>query len=151
MRLESSARYGHATTSRAGQVAHAILRIGAGLLFMQHGVQKLFGWLGGMDGEGASAELFSLMGLAGVLETFGGLAIVLGVLTRPVALVLAVEMISAYFMAHQPQGGFPIQNGGELALLYALVWIYFLTHGAGIASIDSRLGRRENTPGGYTL
>ncbi|HWV57284.1 MAG TPA: DoxX family protein, partial [Longimicrobiales bacterium] len=113
MRLESSARYGHATTSRAGQVAHAILRIGAGLLFMQHGVQKLFGWLGGMDGEGASAELFSLMGLAGVLETFGGLAIVLGVLTRPVALVLAVEMISAYFMAHQPQGGFPIQNGGE--------------------------------------
>src|SRR5690625_2950509 len=99
---EDGVRY----TAAAG-VTHAILRIGAGLLFMQHGAQKLFGWFGGMGPEGGTATLFSLMGLAGVLEFFGGLLIVVGLLTRPVAVVLALEMIAAYFMAHVPLGGFP--------------------------------------------
>ncbi|HEY8485388.1 MAG TPA: DoxX family protein [Longimicrobiales bacterium] len=128
----------------AAPITHAALRIGAGLLFMQHGVQKLFGWLGGFGGQpGNTAELFSLFGLAGVLETFGGLLIVLGLFTRPVALVLVVEMVVAHFMVHQPRGGFPIQNGGELALLYALVFASLFSSGAGKASLDGRLAARR--------
>ena len=125
----------------AAGVTHAVLRIGAGLLFMQHGAQKLFGWFGGMGPEGATATLFSLMGLAGVLEFFGGLLIVVGLLTRPVAVILALEMIVAYFMAHAPQGGFPVQNSGELSLLYALVFIFLAANGPGPASVDASLRR----------
>ncbi len=121
----------------AGSVTHAVLRIGAGLLFMQHGAQKLFGWFGGFGGEpGATAALFSQMGLAGVLEFFGGLLIVLGLLMRPVALLLVLQMIAAYFIAHVPQGPVPIQNGGELALLYALIFAFLAAAGAGPASLD---------------
>ena len=120
-------------------VMQAILRIGAGLLFMQHGAQKLFGLLGG-----EAVPLLSQMGLAGVLEFFGGLMIVLGLFTQPVAIILAVEMVIAYFLAHMPQGGFPIQNGGELALLYALIFAFFAGAGAGPASLDRRMmNRRE--------
>jgi putative oxidoreductase len=117
------------------------LRIGAGLLFMQHGVQKLFGLLGGMDGAGASASLFSLMGAAGVLEFFGGLLIVLGLFTRPVAFLLATQMIVAYFIAHVPQGNVPILNGGELALLYALVFGFLASAGSGEWSVDNLIAR----------
>lgn len=118
---------------------HVVLRIGAGLLFMQHGAQKLFGLLGGMDGAGASAPIMSMMGAAGVLEFFGGLLIVLGLLTRPVALLLAGQMIVAYFMAHAPQGGLPVQNGGELALLFAFIFAFLASAGSGDWSIDSML------------
>jgi putative oxidoreductase len=119
----------------------AILRIGAGLLFMQHGAQKLFGWLGGFGGApGATAPLFSLMGLAGVLEFFGGLLVVLGCLTRPVGLLLAGEMVVAYVIAHLPRGGWPIQNGGELALLYAMVFLFLVGNGSQPASLDGLLG-----------
>ncbi len=128
----------NATLARYAPALHAVLRIGAGLLFMQHGAQKLFGLLGGTQVE----SLFSLMGLAGILEFFGGLLIVLGLFTQPVAIILALEMVVAHFMAHQPQGGFPIQNDGELALLYALVFAFLATAGAGPASLDNRLRNR---------
>jgi putative oxidoreductase len=120
---------------------HALLRIGAGLLFMEHGLQKLFGLFGGMDGSGATVTLVSQMGLAGVLETFGGLLLVLGLLTRPVALLLAGEMLVAFLQAHVPRGGVPLQNGGELPLLYMLVFLFFVGHGAGPASLDARSHR----------
>lgn len=127
-----------AAFSRYGSVMKAILRIGAGLLFMQHGAQKLFGLLGG-----EVVPLVSQMGLAGVLEFFGGLMIVLGLFTQPVAIILAVEMVIAYFLAHMPQGGFPVENNGELALLYALIFAFFAASGAGLASLDRRMmGRR---------
>ena len=121
--------------------AHAVLRIGAGLLYMQHGVQKLFGFFGGVGPHGESVQLMSQFGLAGVLETFGGLLIVLGLLTRPVAAVLAVEMLVAYFQFHFPQGGMPIENRGELPLLFMLIWIFLASNGAGPASLDSRRRR----------
>jgi putative oxidoreductase len=125
-----------------GPATHALLRIGAGLLFMQHGAQKLFGLLGGFMGTpGATAPLMSQMGLAGVLEFFGGLLIVLGLFTRPVAFLLAGEMLVAFLQAHLPQGGFPIQNGGEVPLLYALVWAFLMGNGAGPWSVDARLNR----------
>jgi putative oxidoreductase len=128
--------------ARLAGPTHAALRIGAGLLFMQHGAQKLFGALGGMDGQGMKAELVSQMGLAGILEFFGGLLIAIGLLTRPVAVLLCIQMLWAYVQAHLPQGGLPIQNQGELALLYALTWAYFAGNGAGPASVDAALARR---------
>lgn len=130
--------------SAAAAVTHAVLRIGAGLLFMQHGAQKLLGWFGGFGGTpGATAELFTQMGLAGVLELVGGLLIVLGLFTRPVAVLLALEMIAAYVIAHVPQGGAPVQNAGELALLYLLVFVFLAGNGPGPASLDGRMTARR--------
>lgn len=123
---------------------HALLRVGAGLLFMQHGAQKLFGWFGGFGPGGGTVELVSQIGLAGVLEFFGGLLIVIGLLTRPVAVVLAVQMIWAFVQVHLPQTWVPIQNGGELALLYALIWAYLAGSGAGPASVDDAIVRRRS-------
>lgn len=132
-----------ALSSVMAPATHALLRIGAGLLFMQHGGQKLFGWLGGFGGQpGATAELFSMMGLAGVLEFFGGVLIVIGLFSRPVGLVLALQMVVAHFMAHQPQGGFPMQNGGELALLFALVFTFIFANGSGPLSVDQARANR---------
>jgi putative oxidoreductase len=124
-----------------GPYTHGTLRIGAGLLFLEHGLQKLFGLFGGVGPNGATVQLMSQFGLAGVLETFGGLLIVLGLLTRPVALLLALEMLVAFFQAHFPRGGFPIENGGEVPLLYMLVWLFFAGNGAGPFSLDARRGR----------
>lgn len=118
--------------------AQGVLRIATGLLFMQHGAQKLFGWLDGRQVD----SLMSQMGLAGVLELFGGLLFVLGLATVPVAIVLAVEMFWAYVQAHLPQGPWPILNGGELALLYAFVYLYFSTAGPGAFSLDRAIRRR---------
>jgi len=129
-----------------GPATHTLLRVGAGLMFMQHGAQKLYGWLGGFGGQpGATAELFSQMWVAGVLEFWGGLLIVLGLLTRPVGLLLALQMLVAHFMAHQPQGGFPIQNRGELALLFAVVFAFLFGNGSGPLSVDRWWsGRRKS-------
>jgi putative oxidoreductase len=129
--------------ARLAGPTHALLRMGAGLLFMQHGAQKLFGAYGGMDGQGMQAELMSQMGLAGILEFFGGLLIAIGLATRPVAALLCIQMLWAYVQAHMPQGGFPVQNQGELALLYALVWAYFAGNGAGPASVDAAMAGRR--------
>jgi putative oxidoreductase len=130
------------TTRDLAPAAHAVLRIGAGLLYWQHGLQKLFGMFGGVDGSGGTVSLVSQFGVAGVIETVGAPLLILGLFTRPVALVFTLEMIAAFFIAHLPQGGLPIQNGGEVPLLYALVFAYFATHGAGIWSLDSGRGRK---------
>ena len=120
--------------------AHALLRIGAGLLFLQHGLQKLFGLLGGTQ-----VPLASMLGAAGIIELVGATLLVLGLWTRPVALVLAGEMLAAFVIAHLPRGGWPIQNGGELPLLYVLVFLFLAAAGAGPASVDA--ARR---PGPYS-
>lgn len=126
----------------AAPVTHVVLRAVAGLLFLQHGGQKLFGWFGGMGG--GTVPFMSQMGLAGLLEFFGGIAIVLGLFTRPVAFLLSGEMAVAYFQAHQPNGTWPIQNRGELAALYAFVFLFFAAHGAGANSLDAmRRGKRS--------
>lgn len=117
-------------------VAQAVLRIGAGLLFMQHGAQKLFGVLGGTQ-----AELLSQMGVAGVLEFFGGALIVAGLFTRPVAAVLVLQMIAAYFIAHVPRAVFPVENNGELALLFALIFGFLAAAGPGRWSVDGLRAR----------
>jgi putative oxidoreductase len=125
----------------------ALLRFMAGWMFMQHGVQKLFGWLGGWRGEpGATAPLFSQPGLAGVLEVFGGALIVLGLFTRPVAFLLSGMMAVAYFQSHAPDGFWPLQNRGELAALYCFVFLYFSARGAGPYSVDGIIAKRRRAP-----
>ena len=119
--------------------AHGLLRIVIGFLFFQHGYGKLFGTLPGAVEASTPVPLVSLIGLSGLLEVFGGLLILLGLFTRPVAFVLAGEMVSAFLMAHLPKGGVPMQNGGELPLLYALVFLYFAGSGAGRLSVDAAL------------
>jgi putative oxidoreductase len=126
--------------------AHALLRIGVGLLFLQHGLQKMFGLLGGFgEAPGATAPLASLMGVAGVLEVAGGVLLALGLWTRPVAFVLLGQMLVAFLIAHLPRGGWPIQNGGELPLLFALVFAFLAAAGAGPVSVDA-LARRPPRP-----
>ncbi|HEX7117601.1 MAG TPA: DoxX family protein [Longimicrobiales bacterium] len=115
------------------------LRIVTGLLFMQHGAQKLFGALGG----NAVESLASQMGLAGILEFFGGALIALGLFTRPVAFVLAGEMAWAYFQAHFPRAFFPITNRGELPVLYCFIYLYLAANGGGSFSLDGVLRRRK--------
>jgi putative oxidoreductase len=121
------------------QIAHGVLRIVIGFLFLQHGLQKLFGVLTDRPAQ----ELFSKMGFAGVLELLGGALIMVGFLTRPVAFVLCGLMAVAYFQAHQPGGWLPIQNEGELAVLYCFVFLYFSASGSGPLSIDRCRGYKK--------
>jgi putative oxidoreductase len=112
---------------------YVLLRIVAGLLFACHGAQKLFGVFGGPGGQpGVSVPLFSLMGLAGCIEFAGGLLIALGVLTSWAAFVASGEMAFAYFTQHFPRGFWPIQNDGELAVLYCFLFLYIATNGDGM-------------------
>ena len=123
--------------------AHALLRVVAGALFMEHGLQKLFGLLVDPSQPWHGAPpMFSQFWFAGVLETFGGLFIVLGLLTRPVAFLLAGEMAVAYFTAHFPRSFWPVQNGGEHTVLFCFVFLYLFATGAGPYSVDSKLQRR---------
>ncbi|HEV7276409.1 MAG TPA: DoxX family protein [Devosiaceae bacterium] len=115
--------------------ALAILRIVTALLFMAHGTQKLFNFPPGQMG---GVELVSLFGLAAILETVGGLAILLGVFTRPVAFILSGEMAVAYWMAHAPRDFFPVNNGGDAAILFCFVFLYLFFAGPGAWSIDRR-------------
>ncbi len=120
----------------------ALVRIVIALLFMQHGGQKLLNY---PPGHG-TVPLNSLMGLAGVLELVGGAFVLLGLLTRPVAFILSGEMAVAYFKAHYSRGFWPVQNGGELAIVYCFVFLFFSVAGPGSLSLDSLWRRRKNSP-----
>lgn len=119
---------------------YALMRIVVGLLFACHGAQKLFGVVGGFGGQpGMSASLFSLLGVAGLIEFVGGLFIAFGFLASYAAFIASGEMAVAYFMQHFPRGFWPIQNGGELAVLYCFVFLFIAARGAGPWSV-SRFG-----------
>src|SRR5687768_16447058 len=122
----------------------SLLRAVTGALFMQHGVQKLFGLLLSPDRTWNGApEAFSQMWFAGVLEVFGGALIVAGLFTRPVAFLLAVEMAVAYFQAHAARGFWPILNGGESAALFCFIFLYLFAAGAGPYSLDNVIRTRR--------
>jgi putative oxidoreductase len=115
----------------------SILRIVAGFLFMQHGAQKLFGFLGGISG--GTPRFLSQSWIGGVLEFFGGLLLLFGLFTRPVAFILSGMMAVAYFQVHAPRGFWTIQNGwngGELAAFYCFVFLYLSAAGGGPWSLD---------------
>lgn len=113
----------------------SVLRMIVAFLFMSHGAQKLFG-VPTVEPRHTVA-LLSLMGLAGVLEAFGGLLVFLGLFTRPVAFLLSGEMAVAYFRMHAPRGFWPILNGGEMAVFYCFVFLFFAAAGGGPWSLDA--------------
>jgi len=122
---------------------YAVLRIVAGFLFFQHGAQKILGLLGGMGGQGATADVLTRAWFAGIIELVGGAMIAIGWLTGWVAFLCSGEMAFAYFLAHAPQGFWPILNRGELAALYCFVFLYMAAHGAGPLSVDALLGGKS--------
>ncbi len=111
----------------------SVLRIVAAFMFMAHGAQK---WLSFPAPRSAPTELWSLVGMAGVLELGGGFLLLVGLFTRPVAFVLSGLMAFAYFIAHAPSGFWPLLNRGELAALYCFVFLYLAAAGGGPWSID---------------
>jgi len=111
----------------------SVLRIVAAFLFMQHGGQKLLGFPVPQRHE---FDLFSLSGVSGVLELFGGFMLLIGLLTRPIAFLLSGLMAFAYFIAHAPKGFWPILNGGELAAMYCFLFLYVAVAGGGEWSLD---------------
>lgn len=129
------------TLGRYAPQALAVLRIVTALLFIAHGTQKLFGFPPSQMPGGV--ELLSLFGLAGILEVFGGLAVLVGLFTRPVAFVLAGQMAVAYWMAHAPASPFPVLNGGDAAILFCFVFLYLVFAGPGAWSVDAMRTRKR--------
>jgi putative oxidoreductase len=130
---------------RAIQVAYFLLRIVAGLLFVQTGGLILFGWFGGIPGQPGTPPLLSQTGIGGVLEFFGGIAIILGVGTRPVAFILSGMMAVAYWQFHAPNGVSPVQNQGMPAVLFCFLFLYMAAQGAGDWSLDALLRRKRKS------
>lgn len=124
--------------------AFALLRIVSGLLFMVHGSQKLLGFP--PSERGTVPPLSWPAGISGVIELACGFLITIGLITGIAAFIASGEMAVAYFMAHAKGGFWPIQNKGELAVLFCFVFLYFAAHGAGIWSVDSALLRRRGAP-----
>jgi len=124
--------------------AQGLLRIVLGFLFFQHGYAKLFGALPGAPEPSMPVPLVSLIGLSGILEVFGGMLILLGLFTRPVAFILAGEMAVAYFYVHVSKNFWPVHNGGELAVVCCFAYLFFAAAGPGAWSLDSRRGRSRS-------
>ena len=121
---------------RHSPMALAGLRVISGLMFMQHGAQKIFSFPAEAMGP---FQLMSQMGIGGVLELVGGALIVLGLFTRPVAFLASGFSAVGYWMIHAPNGPFPILNGGETIALYCFVWLYFVAAGPGPWSADAMM------------
>ncbi|HET9748541.1 MAG TPA: DoxX family protein [Casimicrobiaceae bacterium] len=119
----------------------SVLRMVAALLFMSHGMQKILGF---PVPRRSPLELLSLTGVAGLLELVGGALLLFGLFTRPVAFVLSGQMAVAYFLAHAPQGFWPIANRGELAALYSFLFLYLAFAGGGEWSVDTLLRRARD-------
>src|SRR6516225_3799042 len=114
----------------------SVLRAMTGLLFLEHGTQKLFGF---PPPPNPGPALLSLLGVQGILELVGGFLILIGLFTRPVAFILAGDMAVAYFMRHAPRGFFPLVNMGQLAILFCFVFLYLFVAGGGAWSVDAQL------------
>jgi len=123
--------------------AYFIFRVFLGLLFLQHGLQKLFGAFGGVAGDGQAVQLFSLFGLAGIIEFLAGISIALGLFARFGAFFAALQMAVAYFMAHAPKGLIPMLNMGELALLYFAAFLAIMAFGARRWSLEKAIFKKE--------
>lgn len=127
---------------RATQISLLLLRLVVGLMFAQHGGMKLLGWFGGMP---SGVEMTAEVWIAGILELVGGALIFLGAFTRPVAFVQSGLMAVAYFKAHQPKGFWPIENHGELAVLYCFIFLFLAAFGGGEWSVDGMVRRKRES------
>ena len=115
----------------------AVLRIMSGLLLLSAGLVKLVGFPAGA--QPGQMSIMSLLGVAAILEVFGGALLVLGLLTRPVAFILSGEMAVAYWMVHGSKSFFPVLNQGTPAILFCFIFLYLVAAGPGAFSLDSRL------------
>ncbi len=125
--------------AKFGPQTYALLRIVAGFLFLWHGTQKLLGFPGGSSGD----RPFHITYIAGPIELFGGLLLMLGLFTRPVAFLCSGLMASAYWMSHGTRALLPIENRGELAALYCFLFLFLSAQGSGIWSLDALRGRKS--------
>jgi putative oxidoreductase len=116
----------------------SVLRLVAGLTFLEHGTSKFFHFPMSMG-----PHLPPLMTAAGVLEVGGGALMILGLFTRPVAFILSGEMAVAYWMAHAPQGPYPLTNMGEAAVLYCFIFLYLAAAGGGAWALDAIFGAKR--------
>ena len=132
-------------SERAKEITLFLLRVVAGLLFLQAGGVKIFDWFGGVPAQyGGHPHFMTQTWIGGVLEFYGGTAILLGLLTQPVAFILSGEMAVAYFQFHQPQGFWPVQNHGEPAVLLCFIFLFLAAYGAGNWSLDAWLRRNKS-------
>jgi putative oxidoreductase len=113
--------------------ALAVLRIVVALLFIEHGTMKLFGFPAPQGGD----SLPPLLLVAALLEVIGGILLVIGLFTRPVAFILSGQMAVAYFMAHFSKGFWPALNGGEAAIMFCFVFLYLVFSGPGAWALDN--------------
>lgn len=123
----------------------AMFRIVAGLMFISAGTMKIFEFPANPVPGMPEIELWSQIGIGGLMEIVGGTLIVLGLLTRPAAFILAGEMAVAYFQFHQPQAFWPTSNGGVPAVLYCFFFLYLIFSGAGDWSLDGVIHRSRGT------
>lgn len=126
-------------------LALGLLRIVAGLLFLSHGLVKLFGFPPGA--HPGPQPLFTLFGVGGVIEFAAGALIALGLFTRPAAFVASGEMAVAYWMFHAPSGFFPAANGGDAAILYCFFFLYLVAAGPGALALDNQIRARSTSDG----
>src|SRR5262245_40424962 len=132
------------STDRPKEIALFLLRVVAGLVFLQAGGMKILDWFGGVPAEyGGHPPAWSEAWIGGGMELYGGAAVLLGFLTRPIAFLLSGEMAVAYFQFHQPNGFWPIQNHGEPAVLFCFIFLLLAAHGGGSWSLDAWLRRRK--------
>jgi putative oxidoreductase len=131
-------------TNRAVSITYFLLRVVTGFLFCLFGGLILFGWFGGIPGQPGRPPLLSQTGIGGVLEFFGGMAIMLGLFTRPVAFILSGMMAVAYWQFHAPSGRWPVQNQGVPAIMFCFVFLYMAAKGGGERSLDALIRRRRS-------
>lgn len=127
----------HDFLTRYAPYKRSILRIVVALLFFAHGTQKILGF----PASDFNPPAFSMFWTAGILELIGGALLIIGLFTRPAAFILSGLMAFAYWIAHAPGSPFPVLNGGDAAILYCFVFLYFVFVGPGPISVDARLGR----------
>ena len=125
----------HSTTS---PYVGSIVRIAVALLFLEHGLSRLFGWPSPLP----TPPVFSLYWFSGSIELVGGVLLALGLFSRCAAFVMSGEMAFAYFIGHAPKGLFPILNGGDSAILYCFIFLYFVFAGPGPWSLDAAWRKR---------
>ena len=133
--------------NRAVQLTYFLLRVVSGFLFIQSGGLILFGWYGGMPGQPGRPPLMSQTGIGGLLQFFGGILILLGLFTRPVAFILSGMMAVAYWQFHAPSGGWPLQNQGIPAVLFCFIFLYMAARGGGDWSLDALIQRKRARAG----
>ena len=132
--------------NKAVEITYFLLRVVSGFLFIQSGGLILFGWFGGIPGQPGHPSLLSETGIGGVLEFFGGIAIMLGLFTRPVAFILSGMMAVAYWQFHAPNGAWPLQNQGMPAVLFCFIFLYMAARGGGDWSLDALIRRKRGKP-----